>query len=216
MSHTEPSNPVEVSLHPEPIPDPAVMVWHVAPGPVKGTLDSDAGDPLPYALARLVADGILVRVQARPRLVTTTIADGKTWAVHGPAVRSALHADLSDLAAGTAWPESSTGTSSGGGVPVDDREVAAQVRHLLDGPVGAVAASHGGSISLISVRDGVVTVELHGACQGCPAAAHTLGRRIESELRRHHPGVKEVRQAEAGVQARGAVRSNRLLQLWAR
>lgn len=204
----------EPSLHPESTPDPAVLVWHVAPGPACGLVDSDTGDALPPGLMGLVSAGVLVRVRFRPGLVTTTIADDKTWATHGASVRSALYDDLAALAAGTPWPTPAGKASDGGGQPVDDGEVAAEVRRLLDGPVGAVAASHGGSISLVGVDDGIVTVELHGACHGCPAAENTLGRRIEAELRRHHPGVREVRQAGAGECAPGRTAGRPLLRLW--
>lgn len=206
----------EPALHPESTPDPAVLVWHVAPGPVSDLVDSDAGDALPPGLAGLVSAGVLARVRARPGLVTTTIADDKTWTTHGASVRTALYDDLSALAAGTPWPTPEGKASDGGGVPVDDEQVAAEVRRLLDGPVGAVAASHGGSISLIGVEGGVVTVELHGACHGCPAAENTLGRRIEAELRRLHPGVREVRHAGAGECARDHAAGRPLLRLWPR
>lgn len=62
--------------------------------------------------------------------------------------------------------------------------------------MGAVADSHGGAIRVVGVTDGVVEVELRGACRGCPAVGVTLGHRLEAELRRRHPGVREVRATE--------------------
>jgi Fe-S cluster biogenesis protein NfuA/nitrite reductase/ring-hydroxylating ferredoxin subunit len=52
--------------------------------------------------------------------------------------------------------------------------------------------SHGGQVELVAVDDGVVTVRMSGACQGCAASAMTLQRGIETALREHVPGFREV------------------------
>lgn len=63
---------------------------------------------------------------------------------------------------------------------------------MLDGPVGDLARSHGGHIELVDVRDGTVTVNLAGACHGCPAARTTLRQGLEDRLRRSHPQLRTV------------------------
>lgn len=65
--------------------------------------------------------------------------------------------------------------------------------------MGAFARSHGGSIDLVEVRDGIVTALLGGACHGCPASWFTLHRRLERRLRRRQPGLREVRNAASPV-----------------
>jgi Fe-S cluster biogenesis protein NfuA len=51
----------------------------------------------------------------------------------------------------------------------------------------------GGDIKLIDVtEDGVVKVELVGACQGCPMSQMTLKQGVERALMKEVPGVKEV------------------------
>lgn len=51
----------------------------------------------------------------------------------------------------------------------------------------------GGDVRLIDVdEEGVVKVQLTGACHGCPMAAMTLKGGIERFLRGSVPGVKEV------------------------
>ncbi|MFK4144872.1 NifU family protein [Streptomyces sp. NPDC004065] len=112
------------------------------------------------------------------------------------------------------WPEGrcSEGRCSNGGCSddrctddrctddrgVDDRDtddalLHAAAQEVLAGPAGDFARSHGGSIELVGVRDGVVTVRLGGACHGCPASWFTLHQRLERRLRRLHPGLREVR-----------------------
>ena len=51
----------------------------------------------------------------------------------------------------------------------------------------------GGDVTLVDVaEDGTVTVELTGACKGCPLSALTLANGIERILKERVPGVKAV------------------------
>jgi Fe-S cluster biogenesis protein NfuA len=51
----------------------------------------------------------------------------------------------------------------------------------------------GGDVQLVDVNDeGVVSVELQGACRGCPGAIMTLKMGIERILVEQVPGVKSV------------------------
>ena len=51
----------------------------------------------------------------------------------------------------------------------------------------------GGDVELVDVADdGVVSVRLHGACVGCPAAGMTLKMGIERNLREKVPEVSAV------------------------
>lgn len=51
----------------------------------------------------------------------------------------------------------------------------------------------GGDVRLVDVsEDGIVTVELTGACRGCPLSELTLANGIERVLRERVPGVVRV------------------------
>ena len=50
----------------------------------------------------------------------------------------------------------------------------------------------GGDIKLASVNDGVVNIDMLGACQGCPLSIATLKSGIERILKDKVPGVVEV------------------------
>jgi len=50
----------------------------------------------------------------------------------------------------------------------------------------------GGDVELVAVEDGVVSVKLTGACDGCPMATMTLKAGIERVLKVQVPEVKEV------------------------
>ncbi|MCL2632032.1 MAG: NifU family protein [Coriobacteriia bacterium] len=58
-----------------------------------------------------------------------------------------------------------------------------QVQDILES-IRPMLQADGGDITLISVSDdGVVEVELEGACKGCPMSAITLANGVESILR---------------------------------
>lgn len=56
----------------------------------------------------------------------------------------------------------------------------------------------GGDISLVGIDEesGVVTVELHGACVGCPASTVTMKAGIERILKDRVQGVTSVVRAD--------------------
>lgn len=56
----------------------------------------------------------------------------------------------------------------------------------------------GGDVELVEVDpDGVVSVELKGACKGCPMSQLTLANSVERILKERVPGVTKVVPAEA-------------------
>ncbi len=68
---------------------------------------------------------------------------------------------------------------------------------LLEKVIDAVRPSlqaDGGDIELVGVDDnGVVSVELTGACAGCALAGQTLSFSVERVLKENVPGVTAVR-----------------------
>ena len=56
----------------------------------------------------------------------------------------------------------------------DDDETVQQIKHLLDTRVRPAVAMDGGDITFHSFEDGVVTLQMRGACQGCPSSTATL------------------------------------------
>jgi len=53
----------------------------------------------------------------------------------------------------------------------------------------------GGDIKLVNYDkdNGIIEVELQGACKGCPMAQFTLQGLVEQEIKKELPEVKEVR-----------------------
>lgn len=74
-------------------------------------------------------------------------------------------------------------------------------RELLEATLDVIRQSlqaDGGDVALVNVDDeGVVTLEMQGACAGCPLAGYDMSEGIERILRDHVPGVTAVRPAMA-------------------
>lgn len=66
-----------------------------------------------------------------------------------------------------------------------------KVKKALD-KVRPSLQADGGDVKLISVEDGVVKVQLTGACGGCPFSQMTLKMGIERAIMEEVPEVKEV------------------------
>ncbi len=60
------------------------------------------------------------------------------------------------------------------------------------GKIRPALQADGGDVELVDVNDGVVSVKLTGACDGCPMSAMTLKTGIERLLKEEIPEVKEV------------------------
>jgi len=50
----------------------------------------------------------------------------------------------------------------------------------------------GGNISLIEITEDSVSVQLEGACLGCPVNQMTLKNGVEATIKRHAPQIKRV------------------------
>jgi Fe-S cluster biogenesis protein NfuA len=78
---------------------------------------------------------------------------------------------------------------------VEDDELTAQIKELLETRVRPMVAQDGGDIVFERFEDGVVYLTMRGACAGCPSSTMTLKSGIENMLRHYVPEVLEVRQA---------------------
>ncbi len=72
-------------------------------------------------------------------------------------------------------------------------------RELLEATIDVIRQSlqaDGGDLALIDCTDdGVVTLEMQGACAGCPLSTIDMSEGIERILMEHVPGVTKVQPA---------------------
>jgi len=57
------------------------------------------------------------------------------------------------------------------------------VKRLFEEEVNPAIASHGGSFTLVDIKDNDVYVQMGGGCQGCGMAKVTLRQGVEQRLR---------------------------------
>ena len=79
---------------------------------------------------------------------------------------------------------------------VEDDEITRQIKELLEERVRPMVAMDGGDIVFDRFEDGIVYLQMQGACSGCPSSTVTLKSGIENMLKHYVPEVTEVRQAE--------------------
>ena len=132
--------------------------------------------------------------------VTVTAAPGANWSDLKPQVLSILLDHFVSEA-----PLFAPGTAGGIAVPgesdllveenEDDADIVVQIHELLESRVRPAVAGDGGDIQYRGYKDGVVYLQMQGACAGCPSSSATLKHGIESLLKHYVPEVVEVREA---------------------
>jgi Fe-S cluster biogenesis protein NfuA len=74
-----------------------------------------------------------------------------------------------------------------------DADTVAQIKDLIETRVRPAVANDGGDITFRGFKDGVVYLNMKGACSGCPSSTATLQHGIQNLLRHFVPDVVEVR-----------------------
>ncbi len=75
----------------------------------------------------------------------------------------------------------------------DNEYVIKQIKSLINARIRPAVKQDGGDIAFCSFEDGIVYVELQGACAGCPYAMVTLKEGVEKLLKTYIPQIREVR-----------------------
>ena len=153
-------------------------------------------------LAQAIFDtGEVVNVFFGGDFITVTAAPGVSWSDLKPQVLSILLDHFVSEA-----PLFAPGTAAGISVPAEDdallveeneadSDIVAQINELLETRVRPALASDGGDIQYRGFKDGVVYLQMQGACSGCPSSTATMKHGIESLLKHYVPEVVEVRAA---------------------
>jgi Fe-S cluster biogenesis protein NfuA len=133
--------------------------------------------------------------------ITVTAASGVSWTDLKPQVVAILLDHFVSEA-----PLFMPGSAGGISVPAEDEsmlveernedsDIIAQINELLETRVRPAVAGDGGDIQYRGYRDGIVHLQMQGACSGCPSSTATLKHGIEGLLKHYVPEVVEVRAA---------------------
>lgn len=177
-------------------PNPATLKF--LPGRAvleQGSADFDSAEAAsisPLAAALFALPGV-VRVFLGGDFISVTKDDSLEWPALKPQVLGAI---MEHYLSGRPVLASEAVIADEDVDPAD-REVAEQIKELLDARVRPAVAGDGGDIIFRGYRDGVVTLHMQGACSGCPSSTATLKMGIENLLKHYVPEVKSVQQVAA-------------------
>ena len=73
-----------------------------------------------------------------------------------------------------------------------DHDTVVTIKDLLETRVRPAVASDGGDITFRGYKEGVVYLEMKGACSGCPSSTATLRHGVQNLFRHFLPEVREV------------------------
>ena len=126
--------------------------------------------------------------------VAVTKAESLDWFALKPSILAGI---MEHFASGLPVIEANADDSTVADEGADDEDdTVKQIKHLLDTRVRPAVAMDGGDIVFQDFDDGVVTLQMRGACQGCPSSTATLKMGIENMLKHYIPEVQEVRAAD--------------------
>jgi Fe-S cluster biogenesis protein NfuA len=89
-----------------------------------------------------------------------------------------------------------------GEVPDNQTEAEEAVAAALE-EVRPYVESHGGTITVESIVDGVVKVRMLGSCDGCPSSTATLTVGVEQAMREHWPNFRRLEVVDPDEEAAG-------------
>lgn len=160
---------------------------------IKGTAEFAAPDKAvtsPLAMRLFAIDGVTGVFLGRD-FVTVTKIGAVDWQQIKPLVLGALMEHFT-----TGQPvmndEHMHDTPPGHAVSEDDSEIVRQIKELLETRVRPVVAADGGDIMFHSFVDGVVYLQMRGACAGCPSSTATLKNGVENLMKHFIPEVIAV------------------------
>ncbi|MGI4851316.1 MAG: NifU family protein [Janthinobacterium lividum] len=75
---------------------------------------------------------------------------------------------------------------------VELSDIEKEIKELIETRIRPAVAMDGGDIVFHQFKDGIVTLEMRGACSNCPSSTATLKSGIENMLKHYIPEVQEV------------------------
>ena len=180
----------------EETPNPATLKFlhgqPVLPGKNLEFLSLEEASSSPLAQILFKIDGV-IGVFLSEDFISITKNSSREWALMKPSLLGAIMEHFT--AKRPIVIEAHTDGDSESGDQEDD-EIVSQIKELLYTRVRPAVAQDGGDIVFEDFTDGIVTLQMRGACAGCPSSSATLKMGVENLLRHYIPEVKEVRQSE--------------------
>lgn len=123
--------------------------------------------------------------------ISVTKSDDKDWAVLKPLILGLVMDHFSQAEPKLFNDDTQTETAHGDADLNDP--IVKKIVDLLDKRIRPAVAMDGGDIHFVDFQNGIVMLQMRGACAGCPSSTMTLKAGIENMLRHYVPEVIEVR-----------------------
>lgn len=88
----------------------------------------------------------------------------------------------------------------GEGLDLEAEEESAKAVEAAMAEIRPLVESHGGDIEIVSVVDGVVSVKMHGTCDGCASSSATLTYGLEAALKTHWPLFRRLEEVDVAAE----------------
>ncbi|HEX3164417.1 MAG TPA: NifU family protein [Pseudolabrys sp.] len=124
--------------------------------------------------------------------IAVTKTDGD-WQQMKPAVLGAIMEHFMSGAPLVADDATVTGAAADEFFDAKDAETVATIKDLIETRVRPAVAGDGGDITFRGYKEGIVYLNMKGACSGCPSSTATLKHGIQNLLQHFVPDVVEVR-----------------------
>ncbi len=148
--------------------------------------DASAAQESPLAMALFEIPDVRAVFLGRD-FVTVTRAESASWEVLKPSLLTTI---MEHFVMGKKVVNA--GRDAAPAASHDDDEIVKQIRELIDTRVRPAVAMDGGDIIYHGFENGIVKLEMHGSCAGCPSSTATLKQGIENMLRHYVPEVLSV------------------------
>ena len=182
-----------VRMHAERTPNPNCLKWVLgdsfAPAGTAASFESrPSREVSPLASTLFAVDGV-EEVFVAASFLTVSKAEGVEWLDIAHPIVEAIKAHVSSgepvLGPSYESPERPVSDEQG-------EELVARICRVIDEQIRPAVARDGGDVVFVRYRDGVVELQMKGACSGCPSATMTLKTAIETRLREAIPQVQQV------------------------
>ena len=176
-------------MHAERTPNPNSIKWVMGRRIVEGTASASfeappARDVSPLAHQLFSVDGV-VGVFFAANYATVSKREEAEWVDIAQPIVDALknHLGSGEPALGPGYQAVAVEASG---------DLVKRICRVLDEEIRPAVARDGGDIVFMGFREGVVELQMRGACSGCPSATATLKMAVESRLREEIPEIREV------------------------
>lgn len=158
--------------------------------------DSENAKASPLASALFVLSDIRA-VFFGGDFVTVTKTEAANWDVLKPQILTTImehyQSGLPMMGSTASSPMSSSASDIT--YTADEQEIVETIKELIETRVRPAVAQDGGDIVFHSFKEGIVRLEMHGSCAGCPSSTTTLKSGIENMLKHYIPEVIAVEPA---------------------